>query len=270
MSQRMDGFDAIFVRYFNSAPDLRLYYFDAGRAQFTFAVETYAEWSLLAVERGEFAFGVGPDAGVCGFGQWVLCPPNVAFEREMRAPTTFHFARFTWDIEAEKCPLIGLNTVRDTVRLKANFAAWRELRFRRDEASERFRGHILHDLLRASWWEAGENWERNAPFDAAMQTARAFLEENFSQSVSLADLAARFRLSPVAFTRRFRAAHGLNPSQFLISARLEHARNLLLESDLTLDAVASRCGLGNGFYLSRMWKGRWGGTPSGFRRAHRV
>ncbi len=73
-------------------------------------------------------------------------------------------------------------------------------------------------------------------------------------------LARRSKLSPDQFQRRFVAANGCTPGQHLRRCRLRLAQELLMESDLTIPAVARRCGLGN---ASALWKSfRAAGLPA--------
>ena len=69
---------------------------------------------------------------------------------------------------------------------------------------------------------------------------------------------------------RFRLAIGQAPQEFLQERRLDRARQLLLETDLTLDAVARASGFAGDIYFSRVWKRRYGVAPSSYRRQHRV
>ncbi len=133
------------------------------------------------------------------------------FERRVTmAPLGFHVLRFGWEIKPDDCPLIGWNAPRDRARLASNFEMWSKLGERRDAVAVCAREHVLCDVLNAAWLEWLENASQlrapNAAPDAAMEAARRFLETRAVGAVSLAELAANYRLSPVAFTRRFHPA----------------------------------------------------------------
>ncbi|MCZ8523462.1 helix-turn-helix domain-containing protein [Paenibacillus mucilaginosus] len=51
---------------------------------------------------------------------------------------------------------------------------------------------------------------------------------------------------------------------------MQRARTLLLETSLTLDEIADRCGYENGFYLSRIFSRKMRVPPSVYRKIHRV
>jgi transcriptional regulator GlxA family with amidase domain len=77
-------------------------------------------------------------------------------------------------------------------------------------------------------------------------------------------------LSPVQFTRRFRKSYRMTPSDFVRSLRIRRAAELLLDTDMTLDQIASRCGYENGFYLSLVFAKSMGMRPSTYREKNRV
>lgn len=282
----MENSNADFVRYFSATLNVELSFFAQNRTAFSDASDQSPSWTLIGATSGAWHFSVDAQSvesqnldarsgharsGICGAFEWVLCPPHTHFKRRVTlAPLSFHVLRFGWEVEPGDCPLIGWNAPRDRARLSSNFGLWRALGERGDATAVCAREHVLRDVLTAAWLEKLESAPLPRPPDAAMDAARRFLETRAAGAVSLAELAAQNRLSPVAFTRRFREAHGQAPSDFLIQCRLERARALLLDTHATLDAIAAQSGFGSGFYLSRMWSKKWGGTPSGFRRAHRI
>ncbi|MNI77000.1 HTH-type transcriptional activator RhaR [compost metagenome] len=62
----------------------------------------------------------------------------------------------------------------------------------------------------------------------------------------------------------------MTPSDFVRSLRIRKAAGLLLDTDLTLNQIASRCGFENGFYLSRVFAQSMGMSPSKYRELNRV
>jgi AraC family transcriptional regulator, arabinose operon regulatory protein len=67
------------------------------------------------------------------------------------------------------------------------------------------------------------------------------------------ELARRARLSRSQFTRRFAAATGLAPEMFVIQARVERARQLLRETDMTVSQIADALGYRDVYYFSRQF-----------------
>jgi AraC family transcriptional regulator, transcriptional activator FtrA len=69
-----------------------------------------------------------------------------------------------------------------------------------------------------------------------------WLQEHLDEPVTVEDLAARSAMSPRTFARRFVAATGTTPYQWLLRQRIQHAQRLLEISDLSVEAVAQKSG----------------------------
>jgi AraC-like DNA-binding protein len=97
----------------------------------------------------------------------------------------------------------------------------------------------------------------------------AALDDHPEGSHSITKLAALVDMSPDHFTRRFRTQFGLTPARYKQRRRLALAQRLLWESDVTIDAVARRCGFCDGFHLSKVFRRELGTSPSTYRaRGH--
>lgn len=260
-----------------SRPTVEIYFYEPERQQFTHPHETYEVWTLLTAERGAFACRLddGPTEE-CTLGDLVICPPGRQFHRRALSPLFFHFARFGWPggSAPDDVPT-GRRTVRDLARLRSGLGHLRALALRTDPAARGWRDHLVADLLRLARFEAdaprpAASANAALPPDRLMDQAAKRLRAGAAGKLSLRELAASVRLAPVPFSRRFRRAFGMTPSEQLTTLRLEHAARLLRETDLILDAVAERCGFSSGFYLSRVFSRRLGMSPARFRRAHRV
>ncbi|WP_204298474.1 GlxA family transcriptional regulator [Actinoplanes campanulatus] len=80
-------------------------------------------------------------------------------------------------------------------------------------------------------------------------------------------LARRAGLSPRTFFRRVQAATGTSPLQWLLHQRLAHAQVLLERTDLPIDVIGERCGLGSAANLRRHFGIHVGVPPQQYRRA---
>jgi AraC family transcriptional activator FtrA len=70
----------------------------------------------------------------------------------------------------------------------------------------------------------------------------AWVQEHLDDPVTVEDLAARSAMSPRTFARRFLAATGTTPYQWLLAQRVQLAQRLLEVSDLSVESVARESG----------------------------
>ena len=88
-----------------------------------------------------------------------------------------------------------------------------------------------------------------------------WLAEHAMESVSLAELAEIAHTSVRSFSRAFKAATGLTPVQYQQRLRLEVAA-MLLPSDLSIEAIAVRCGFNDARHFRRLWQRHFGVSPA--------
>ncbi len=89
---------------------------------------------------------------------------------------------------------------------------------------------------------------------------------HLDQPMTVDDLAACALLSPRSFARRFRAATGTTPMQWLARQRVLHAQRLLETTDLPVERVAERCGFGTATALRVHFRRVVGTSPVAYRR----
>lgn len=82
---------------------------------------------------------------------------------------------------------------------------------------------------------------------------------------SLETLAAQAGLTPSHFCRVFKRATGVTPHQYVMKARLDRARDLLGQSDLSIAQVAEMTGFTSQSHFTRAFRQYAGDTPSGWR-----
>jgi transcriptional regulator GlxA family with amidase domain len=123
------------------------------------------------------------------------------------------------------------------------------------------------------WRDGGQAQyiERPIPDAAGPGTAptRAWALDRLDEPVSLEEMAAHARMSVRTFTRRFRDETGMSPRQWLLTQRVAHAQLLLESTDLGIDTVARKSGLGSATALRQHMQAAIGVAPSTYRRTFR-
>ncbi len=98
----------------------------------------------------------------------------------------------------------------------------------------------------------------------------AWMTENLADEHTVATLARRAAMSERTFARRFTAETGTTPHRWLTRQRVLHARILLEETELGMDSVASRCGLGSAALLRHHFRQVVGVSPADYRSTFRL
>lgn len=96
------------------------------------------------------------------------------------------------------------------------------------------------------------------------------VEERLDQMVSLADMAKVCDLSISHFARAFKQTKGTPPHRWLMERRIEAAKPMLVESELSLSEIALVCGFSDQSHFTRTFSQMVGMGPGAWRRAKRV
>jgi len=105
------------------------------------------------------------------------------------------------------------------------------------------------------------------PSPRSLDWVDAYLSLRLAAPISVADMAARARLSPSRFAAVFRRRFGQPPHRYLRSLRIQHAQLLLRSTDLTVREIAECCGFADPYHLSKAFKAATGSSPRTCRTA---
>jgi iron complex transport system substrate-binding protein len=99
----------------------------------------------------------------------------------------------------------------------------------------------------------------------ALLAVRRHLEAHLAEPAALADLARRAEMSPNHFCTAFRRHFGVAPIDFLIRLRLDQARVLLRNRNMSVQEVAAAVGYPDAHYFAKLCRRRLGCPPSALR-----
>jgi transcriptional regulator GlxA family with amidase domain len=102
-----------------------------------------------------------------------------------------------------------------------------------------------------------------------IRTAARWLQDNCERPISVVDAAQVAAMSERNFLRRFKIEMGITPSDYLLQARLAVTCTLLTDSELPVDKIARRSGMGNGDRLAKIFRKRLLISPTEYRMQSR-
>ncbi len=109
------------------------------------------------------------------------------------------------------------------------------------------RARVLQVAAEFSHNNNRENDQRSIPMSAIARFEKLSrtITENYRSPIRGAEIAASAGMHHSSAMRLFRQVSGMSIHEFLTSLRVEHAKHLLLTTDLTMEGIASQSGFGS-------------------------
>lgn len=106
--------------------------------------------------------------------------------------------------------------------------------------------------------------------DAVITKIQAWLVDNYATANPVSVLVGRSGLSERSFKRRFSAATGYTPVEYVQALRIEEAKQMLETENMAIEDVSVAIGYEDPTFFRRLFKRRTGVTPAQYRQRNRI
>ncbi len=134
------------------------------------------------------------------------------------------------------------------------------------EDKDRLRSWFIRKLSNAVRLVSGSSVRRT---QSAVGRAREYIDTNYGKDLSLDDVSRIVDISPYYFSKIFKEETGVNFIEYLTNVRIDHAKELLTGSDLSMKEICASIGYGDPNYFSRTFKKNVGVTPTEYKEGVR-
>lgn len=100
----------------------------------------------------------------------------------------------------------------------------------------------------------------------SLERMTRYIGEHFNERISLDTLAKKFGLSKEHICALFRSGFDMTVSEYVNTVKLEHATELLSNSSMNISQIADYLGYSSVYYFSRVFKARFGASPSKYKK----
>jgi AraC family transcriptional regulator len=126
---------------------------------------------------------------------------------------------------------------------------------------------LMHELVRINGDLAlGGPVSRGGLAPWQQKRVAAYIEERVADDIPLATLAELARLSPFHFCRSFKRSFGMPPHRYHASRRIERAKQLLADRELSVTTIGLTIGFSDTSTFTAAFHRLTGQTPSRYRR----
>lgn len=127
-------------------------------------------------------------------------------------------------------------------------------------------GLLAAEILALLRWSPRSRRATPRRIDELISESQALLAGDLEEKQSLEQIARKLGLGYSYFRRRFKAQTGLSPKQYRIEMRHHRAKNLLLNSGLTVKEISEQLGYSSPFHLSQEFSRIAGVSPQKWRK----
>ena len=106
----------------------------------------------------------------------------------------------------------------------------------------------------------------SALHDRYLGRALKKIHQEFHESLTVQDIANEVGLSRTAFSQRFNRLMGISTLEYITHWRLQQAKQMLLQTDQNMLAIAMQVGYQTEAAFNKVFKKHFGITPGGYRR----
>jgi len=110
-----------------------------------------------------------------------------------------------------------------------------------------------------------QSTDATAVNDTKIAAAVRYINEHACEGIDVSDVLKAVPISRTLFDSRFKALLGHSPHQHIVNKRIEHAKQLLFDSDLAITVIAELAGFLSVSYLSSVFRRETGMTPYAYR-----
>lgn len=136
-------------------------------------------------------------------------------------------------------------------------------------AAKALAGMLVTDVNRGPQVRYMPSLGKRRHSDTEIKLLQDRLEAHCDQALSLDEMAALIHVSVRTLQRRFLAATGMTPVQYMQAVRIERSKDLLESERLPVPAIAAKVGYQDRVAFGRLFKKMVGMTPAAYRQRSR-
>jgi YesN/AraC family two-component response regulator len=100
-----------------------------------------------------------------------------------------------------------------------------------------------------------------------IEELESFIRQHYRENLNLSELADKYHFNHSYLTKTFKKQKGISPLRLINTLRIDDAKELLQNEELSVREISEMLGFSNQHYFSRMFKDMTGQTPKEYRQS---
>ncbi len=136
----------------------------------------------------------------------------------------------------------------------------------RNEDTDILAADQIHHILTLLSTEPTEKELSVSPLSEKLQNVASYLNEHYTEDISLDFLAENFFISKYYLSREFKKEFGTTIIQYILVKKITYAKELLRYSNSSIEDIATLCGIDDASYFNKVFRKLEGCTASEYRK----
>ena len=224
------------------------------------------DYYLIYVVEGELFLDMPNFTQAIGKGTAFIIPPKHMYKYSGNSSTRYLFAHFTGSYVVGFLKECGFDTLPCILEndfskeLYGKFGLMIDTFLRNDRLSTQKCACMLQEIL-ISIYEGSLDKADSSPLKTSLKYIHGF----FTDKISIPYLAGLENLSNSRYVTVFKSQTGKSPNEYIIELRLQLAKGLLNNTNMSIKQISQRVGYADQYFFSRIFKKYLGISPQKYR-----
>lgn len=228
------------------------------------------DYYLIYVVSGKIEIKNQGGTKLANVGDVVVFPPNKEYELKIFGDSekSYLWAHFTGIVAEQKLklyniePFPAVHKTNPSNRINERFKKL----FEGFSKNDSFKIYDLSSLLDRLLIEVGRAIETQKSDSLALSRSIRYINEHYTDKIRVTDLAKMENVCATTYNLLFKKIMKMPPTKYIMSLRINLAKELLEFSDFTISEISSMCGYDSLHFFTRIFKENVGVAPTVFRK----
>jgi YesN/AraC family two-component response regulator len=225
------------------------------------------DFYLIYVVEGELLLDMANIKRSIGRGTAFIVPPKHMYKYSGNPSTSYLFAHFTGSYAEDflkECGFDNLPIIIEnefSAEVQGKFLLMIDTFLHNDQLSTQKCACMLQEILISICESSLEN-SNNIQLKTSLKHIHSF----FTSKISVPYLASLENLSNSRYVTVFKKQMGKSPNEYIIDLRLQFAKSLLENTNMSIKQISERIGYPDQYFFSRLFKKYMGVSPQKYRK----
>ena len=227
----------------------------------------HSHYEIYYLKKGERRYFIENRVYDLRAGDFALIPPDM-----LHKTSGGDFDRYLIDFSPSVLSLHSLQTAKECFKRSAvhikdeNKAETEQLIEQMESSNEAQREELLNKLLVILCRMSNASIPSLSDSETSLiMSIVRHINASYSEDLDVEALAKMAYLTRSHFTRKFKAITGFSPARYINDLRLNHAKELLSNSKLSVTEISIRCGFSSSNYFGDVFRKYYGVSPREWR-----